>query len=169
MLATLQTEDSLGGLQRLPAALVERLLFSTTNVCIVAQRLLRRLCSACATPYVPTPLELQRLGYSHHDFQDVQLKISYGCPQCRFTGSQGRMGMFELFLLDEAVKEALIARKTAYHAHRIALDAPECTSLFEDGVVKAAKGLVSLQEVLRYLPRLAKPRSLRNLLRILGE
>lgn len=169
VLATLQTEDGIGGLQGLYAAQVEKLFLSSTNICLVAQRLLRKVCTACAEPYVLTPGELQRLGYMPHDFQEAQAKIGRGCPQCRFTGYQGRVGVFELLFLDEPVKEALLSKKTAYQVRRLGLEASGLASLFEDGIAKAARGLTSFQEVIRCLPRLSKPRPLRDLVRMLGE
>lgn len=169
VLATLQTEDSIGGLQGLHTSQVEKLFLSSTSVCLVAQRLLRQVCTACAEPYILTPWELQRLGYTPHDFQDARAKIGRGCTHCRFTGYQGRVGVFELLFLDEPVKEALLSKKTAYQVRRIGLESSGLASLFEDGVAKAAKGLTSFQEVIRFLPRLSKPRSLRDLVRVLGE
>ena len=67
------------------------------------------------------------------------------------------------------VKDALLARPTAHEIRRISLASSGLVTLLEDGIAKAARGLTSFQEVLYHLPRLSKPRPLRELRRLLGE
>jgi type IV pilus assembly protein PilB len=168
VLTTFHTEDSIGGLLRLLNMDIEAFLISSTVVCVVAQRLLRRLCPHCAETYVPTPLDLRRLGYGRDDLKGVELKLGRGCSYCRFTGYRGRVGVFELLVLNEMVKDALLGRKTSYEIRRISLETSGLITLIEDGLVKAARGETSLQEVLRHLPRLHKPRSIQELRRLIG-
>jgi type IV pilus assembly protein PilB len=92
-----------------------------------------------------------------------------GCSKCRFTGYKGRICIFELLVLNEAVKEAIVARKTSYEIRRLSTETSGLVTLLEDGVHKAARGMTSLQEVIRGLPRVAKPRPLRDIRRILGD
>ena len=169
VLTTFHTEDSIGGLLRLLNMNIEAFLISSTVVSVMAQRLLRRICSHCTEPYVPTPAELRRLGYTPQDVAGARFALGRGCPECRFTGYRGRICIFELLVLNEIVKEAIVARKTSYEIRRLSTETSGLVTLVEDGVHKAANGLTSLNEVIRGLPRVAKPRGLREIRRILGE
>jgi type IV pilus assembly protein PilB len=92
-----------------------------------------------------------------------------GCKECRFTGFKGRMAVFELLVLNETVKEAILNSKSSAEIRRLSMETTGLVTLFEDGLVKAAQGLVSVQEVLRDLPRISRPRPLQELRRILGN
>jgi type IV pilus assembly protein PilB len=168
VLTTFHTEDSIGGLIRLLNMEIEAFLISSTVVCVLAQRLLRKICPNCSEPYLPTPLELSRLGYGPQDIAGSSFGKGRGCAHCRFTGYRGRTGIFELLVLNELVKDAILANRTSYEIRRISTESSGLVSVLEDGVLKAANGLVSLEEVLRDLPRIGKPRPLVELRRILG-
>jgi type IV pilus assembly protein PilB len=169
VLTTFHTEDTVGGLLRLLNMGIEAFLVASTVTGMLAQRLLRRICPHCAAPYTPTPDEYRRLGYTHGDLAGANLQIGHGCPVCRFTGFTGRVGIFELLTLNDDVKEALLARKTVQEIRRLSIETSGLVTLFEDGIAKAARGEVSLPEVLRRLPRAVKPRPLHELRRLLGE
>jgi len=169
VLTTFHTEDTVGGLLRLLNMGVEAFLIASTITCMIAQRLLRRVCPQCAVTYTPTPEEYRRLGYTHGDLAGADLKIGRGCTACRFTGYKGRVGIFELLTLDDAVKEAVLARTTVQEIRRISIESAGLITLMEDGIAKAAQGKVALPEVMRRLPRTIKPRPLHELRRLLGE
>jgi type IV pilus assembly protein PilB len=169
VLTTFHTEDTVGGLLRLLTMGIEPFLVASTVTCIVAQRLLRRICSQCAAPYQPTPEEYRRLGYRHGDLGGAELQIGRGCSACRYTGYRGRVGIFELLLLDDQVKAAVMARHTAHDIRRASISGAGMITLLEDGIYKAARGRVALPEVIKRLPRLARPRPLPELRRLLGD
>jgi type IV pilus assembly protein PilB len=169
VLTTFHTEDSIGGLLRLMNMQIESFLISSTVVCVVAQRLLRLVCNDCGETYVPTPAEYSRLGYLAKDLAGAQFRLGRGCKACRFTGFKGRMAIFELLIMNEPVKEAIMLNKSSSEIRRLSMETSGMVSLFEDGLVKAANGLVSIQEVLRDLPRISRPRPLSELKRILGS
>jgi len=169
VLTTFHTEDSIGGLLRLLNMNIEAFLISSTVVSVVAQRLLRKVCPECAAPHAPSPAELRRLGYTPADVAGASFRAGRGCPHCRHTGYRGRVCVFELLVLNEAVKEAIVARKTSYEIRRLSTETSGLVTLLEDGVHKAARGITTLQEVIRGLPRVAKPRPLGPIRRILGE
>jgi type IV pilus assembly protein PilB len=169
VLTTFHTEDSIGGLIRLLNMNIEAFLISSTVVCVVAQRLLRKVCPHCAEVSFPTPVELRRLGYDGNKLTNVTFMVGRGCDRCRFTGYAGRTGVFELLILNERVKDAILARKTSYEIRRISLETSGLVTLLEDGILKASKGITTVHEVLRHLPRLHKPRPLQELRRLLGE
>jgi type IV pilus assembly protein PilB len=168
VLTTFHTEDAVGGLLRLLNMGIESFLIASTINCMLAQRLLRRICPQCTAPYVPTPDEYRRLGYTHGDLAGADLQIGRGCTACRFSGYKGRVGIFELLTLNDAVKEAVLARKMVQEIRRISIESSGLVTLMEDGIVKAAQGKVSLPEVMRRLPRTVKPRPLHELRRLLG-
>ena len=169
VLTTFHTEDSIGGLLRLLNMDIEAFLVSSTVVCVIAQRLLRRVCTACAEPYTPSALDMRRLGYEGSVLAGISFKVGAGCKCCRFTGYKGRVSAFELLVLNEMVKDAILSRKTSYEIRRISLETSGLVTLLEDGLVKAVRGDTSLQEVLHHLPRLHKPRPIADLRRLTGH
>ncbi len=168
VLTTFHTEDSIGGLIRLLNMNIEAFLISSTVVCIVAQRLLRKVCPKCAEPYTPTPLDLTRLGISAVDLQGANFRTGRGCKNCRFTGYRGRVAIFELLVMNEMVKNAILEHKSSYDIRKISIETSGMVTLMEDGLVKGAQGLVSISEIITDLPRLGKPRPLHELRRIMG-
>lgn len=167
VITTFHTEDSIGGLVRLLNMNIEAFLISSTVVSVMAQRLLRKVCSDCAVPYRPTPLDLQRLGYGPADIAQARFQKGQGCAQCQYTGYRGRVGIFELLILNEEIRNAIIEHRTSQEIRRISIDATGLTTLLEDGIVKAASGVTTIDELLRCLPRLQRPRPLPELQRLL--
>lgn len=168
VLSTFHTEDSIGGLIRLLNMNIEAFLISSTVICVVAQRLLRKICPKCREPYSPSPVDLHRLGYTTRDVSGINFSVGKGCPACRYTGYRGRVGIFELLVLNETVKDAILSRKTSYEIRKISVETSGLVTLLEDGLIKASLGETSLQEILRYLPRVTKPRAVHELSRFLG-
>ena len=113
-------------------------------------------------------VELRQLGYTMNDIQGFDFRAGRGCANCHFTGYSGRVGVFELLVLDELVKDAILSRKTSYEIRRISLESSGLVTLLEEGMVKSAMGATTIEEVLARLPRLTKPRPLRELKRLLG-
>jgi type IV pilus assembly protein PilB len=169
VLTTFHTEDSIGGLLRLLNMNIEAFLISSTVVSVVAQRLLRRVCPHCSEEQTPTPQQTRRLGYEVRELQGARFKVARSCKLCKFTGYMGRIAIFELLVLDEMIKDALIAHKTSYEIRRISADSTGLVTLLEDGILKALRGQTTFEEIIRQLPRLAKPRPLAELRRLLGE
>ncbi|MDD2899087.1 MAG: ATPase, T2SS/T4P/T4SS family [Desulfuromonadaceae bacterium] len=168
VLTTFHTEDSIGGLIRLMNMEIEAFLISSTVVCVVAQRLLRKICPECAEPYIPTPLDLSRLNLTVSDLVGAEFKIGRGCKACRFSGYRGRVGVFELLVMNEMVKNAILNKQSSYDIRKISIETSGMVTLLEDGLVKGARGEISLKEIITDLPRLGKPRSIAELRRILG-
>ena len=168
VLTTFHTEDTIGGLVRLLNMNIEAFLISSTVVSVVAQRLMRRVCESCAQPHRPTQVELRRLGCAPAALEGATFRIGRGCEACRGSGYRGRVAAFELLVLDAAVRDAILQRATSHEIRRIGRESSGLVSLFEDGLVRAARGETTIREVLRMLPRLDKPRPLAELARLLG-
>ncbi len=169
VLSTFHTEDSIGGLIRLLNMDIAPFLISSTVVSVVAQRLLRRVCPVCANEVKPTPRQLQRLGCSAADLHGAQFKKGRGCRECRQTGYKGRVGVFELLVLDEVVRDAILAQKTSYDIRKISIEHSGLVTLIEDGLLKAGRGTTSIDELIRCLPNLNPPRPLSEIRRLSGE
>jgi type IV pilus assembly protein PilB len=169
VLTTFHTEDSVGGLLRLMNMNIEAFLIASTVVCVLSQRLLRRICPECREPYLPTPTELRRIGYSNLELRGAEFSIGRGCAKCRYSGYRGRVGVFEMLILNELVKDAILSKKTSYEIRRISTESTGMVTLLESGLSKAAQGVVSLQDTVRLLPRIGKPRPIAEIRRLLGE
>jgi len=169
VLSTFHTEDSIGGLIRLLNMDIAPFLISSTIVSVLAQRLLRRVCGSCAAEVSPTPIQLQRLGVSATDLQGARFMKGRGCSDCKQTGYKGRVGVFELLVLNELVRDAILEQKTSYEIRQISIEHSGLITLLEDGLVKAAAGITSIEEILRCLPKLSSPRPLAEIRRLSGE
>ncbi|HVP29071.1 MAG TPA: GspE/PulE family protein [Myxococcota bacterium] len=166
--STFHTEDSIGGLLRLLNLEIEAFLVSSTVVSVVAQRLVRRLCDECAVDHVIDPRELRRLGYSPRDVTGARFRSPRGCGRCRYRGYRGRLGVFELLVMNEPVRDAILTRKSSGEIRRISTESTGLVTLLEDGLAKAAAGQTSLDEVFQNLPLLTRPRPLHELRRLTG-
>ncbi len=169
VLTTFHTEDSIGGLLRLLNMDIDAFLISSTVVCVVAQRLLRRVCDQCARPHELSPMDLLRIGCELEQLQGATFMKGLGCKHCRFTGYRKRVAAFEVLVLNEAVRDGLIQRKTSHQIRRLCTETTNLVTLFEDGLYKAAKGITTVDEIVRCLPRFQKPRSIGELERLLGK
>ena len=169
VLTTFHTEDSIGGLIRLLNMNIEAFLVSSTVVSVLAQRLLRKICPSCAEPYRPSLADIRRLGYNSNVNLGGKFLKGKGCSQCQYTGYKGRIGAFELLVLDESVREAIINQKTSQEIRKISIESTGLVTLLEDGIYKAAHGLTTIEELLRCLPRVQKPRTLEALKVSMGK
>ena len=168
VLTTFHTEGTIGGLLRLMNMDIETFLISSTVVSVLAQRLLRRVCSHCAQPYKPTPAELRKMGYSATDTTAGRFMHGKGCEHCRYSGYSGRVGIFELLVLNEDVKTAIRSAQSSSQIRRISMETSGLVTLLEDGIAKAALGQTTIAEVLKNLPRMEKPRPIPELFRLTG-
>ena len=167
VLTTFHTEDSVGGLIRLLNMSIEAFMISSTVVSVMSQRLLRKICPFCTTPYTPTSRELQRLGYSLNDVTGVQFQKGRGCSNCQNSGYKGRVGVYELLILDHLVRDAILQHKPSKELRQISTASAGLITLLEDGIHKAAEGITTIDELLRSLPRLQNPRPTAELRRLI--
>ncbi len=147
VLSTLHTNDAPGSLTRLVDMGVEPFLIASSVIGVLAQRLVRVICPKCKAPYRPPAEVARELRLP----EGSQLFRGGGCPSCKQTGYKGRIGIFELLPMTEAIK-TLVVSKAPAHAIRDAA-CPEgqagMRSLREDGVAKVLAGLTTMEEVLR--------------------
>lgn len=168
VITTFHTEDSIGGLVRLLNMNIEAFMISSTVVSVLAQRLLRKVCLKCAEEYKPTIQDLRRLRYTIKDIYGAKFIKGRGCSHCRHTGYRGRIACFELLVLDESVRNAILEKRTSHEIRRTSIENAGLVTLLEEGIVKAASGITTIEEVLHHTPRLLPPRPLMELKRLLG-
>ncbi|MFH2057470.1 MAG: ATPase, T2SS/T4P/T4SS family [Pseudomonadota bacterium] len=168
VLTTFHTEDSIGALVRLINMKVEPFLIASTINCVLAQRLARRICPHCAKKYTPGPGEMKLLGYQGGELSGGTFYKGDGCGHCRHSGYNGRVAVHEMLLPDEHVRDAVLRNSTSHELRTISIQSAGLVTLFENGIYKAAKGITTIEEVLRVLPRLVPPRPLSELKRLLG-
>jgi type IV pilus assembly protein PilB len=144
VLSTLHTNDSPSAPMRLVDMGIEPYLVAAAINCVIAQRLVRRLCTACRTPVrVPG----QSVGLSGGE---IEIFDSVGCSRCRHTGYRGRLGLYEVMDLTEEVASAIVARATSHEIARIAIS-QGMTTLRDDGFAKVRAGATTLVELGRVL------------------
>jgi type IV pilus assembly protein PilB len=153
VLSTLHTNDAPGALSRLTEMGVEPFLTASAVDCVIAQRLVRRLCDQCKEPYQPNLEMLERLGFPEHameNWKDITLHRATGCGRCNNTGYKGRLGLYEIMLVTEAVERLIVERKSADEIGRVAR-AEGMVSLREDGLERVLQGITSVEEISRVI------------------
>jgi len=145
--STLHTNDSFGSLTRLVEMGIEPFLVSSSILAVLAQRLVRRLCPECRSPYTPTTTELQRIGISAAGFAGHIYK-SAGCRACRNTGYRGRLAIQELMVMDDDIR-ALVMQNGDAATIRRSCQAKGMKLLRQDGAERVLAGETTIPELLR--------------------
>ncbi|MBN1126416.1 MAG: Flp pilus assembly complex ATPase component TadA [Sedimentisphaerales bacterium] len=144
--STLHTNDAAGAISRLLDFGVEPYLVSSSLIAVLAQRLVRRICPDCKTVHHPTKQELEEIGIQSAG--DATFYVGAGCDKCYETGYRGRIGIFELMLIGDDVREMVYRKESAGAIKKKALQLG-MTTLRMDGARKAMHGTTTVQEVLR--------------------
>ncbi len=153
VLSTLHTNDAPGALSRLTEMGVEPFLTASAVDCVIAQRLVRKVCEACREAYNPSREVLRQMGFANQSIEsrdDVIIYRAAGCPRCNNTGYKGRMGIYEIMLVSEAVERLIIERKSADEIGRVAR-AEGMFSLRQDGLERVLQGMTSIEEISRVI------------------
>ena len=145
--STLHTNDAPSAVARLVDIGVQPFLVASSVRAIMAQRLVRRLCLNCAQPGDLTETELRALNLEPGQLADLQVMKPVGCEECRQTGYKGRIGIFEIFVIDDNVRHMINNRKSTLRLRQRAR-ALGMRTLREDGVRKILAGLTSAEEVI---------------------
>ena len=144
--STLHTNDTLGAIPRLVDLGIPEYLVAATVEGVLAQRLVRRLCSQCLERYQPDPTHVAALA--GRTIAQESLMRGAGCSACRGTGFRGRIGIFELLVMNDALKDAVTKRLPRNEFREIAIGAGLAT-LRADGWAKVQAGLTTVEEVFR--------------------
>ncbi|MFQ5753762.1 MAG: GspE/PulE family protein, partial [bacterium] len=149
VLSTVHTNDAPGGLTRLTEMGVEPFLTASATIGIIAQRLVRKLCDNCKKQYTPKPSFLSKLRLPiarTHD--NIRFYRAQGCYNCKNTGYKGRHGIYEVMLVNDEIRDLTLKNVSSDLIKKAALKGGMC-SLRQDGLMKAMKGMTSLEEVFR--------------------
>jgi len=143
VLSTFHTNDAPSALTRLIEMGVEPFLVASSVTCIIAQRLVRRLCGECKEEYT-LPRELaQELGLK----EGLRIFRPKGCPTCKETGYKGRIGIFEILIMDDEIRE-MVMRKSPSDLIRKVAKEKGMAEMKEDALRKVSLGITSLEEAL---------------------
>ncbi|MGH7646490.1 MAG: GspE/PulE family protein [Gemmatimonadaceae bacterium] len=144
--STLHTNDALGAIPRLVDLGVPSYLVAATLEAVMAQRLVRRICPSCSEPVDAAAAPTTRL--LPPSLRDATLMRGAGCAECRGTGYSGRLGVFEIVALNDAMRDA-VARGAPRGELATLAEAGGWRALVEDGWTKVGLGLTTVEEVLR--------------------
>lgn len=145
--STLHTNDAPGAVSRLVDIGVKPFLIASSLRAVMAQRLVRKICTHCAEPYQPSEAELQALNLKESQIVEAQFKKGRGCARCRGTGFKGRMGIFEILMINDELRnminDKLPSSIIRQRAHELGM-----RTLREDGIRKVLSGLTTPEEVI---------------------
>jgi type IV pilus assembly protein PilB len=149
VLSTLHTNDAPSTMNRLLNMGVEPFLVSSSVNLIVAQRLVRVICPFCKTEVENCPPEaLREVGFSPKELKHLAVYHGKGCDECANTGYRGRIALYEVLPVDDAIREMVIRRASGTELRRHAI-ASGMKTLRESGLDKVRGGLTTIEEVLR--------------------
>jgi type IV pilus assembly protein PilB len=146
--STLHTNDAPSAVTRLIDIGVKPFLVASSTRCLMAQRLVRKICKQCAAPCLPTEAEMRTLGIDPASVQAATFQKGKGCSNCSNTGYRGRFGIFEIFVIDDEARK-LIYEKVPSSVLRARAREMGMRTLREDGVRKTQAGLTTPDEVIR--------------------
>ncbi|NQT55193.1 MAG: type II secretion system ATPase GspE [Desulfobacteraceae bacterium] len=146
--STLHTNDSASAVTRLINMGIEPYLITSSVIAILAQRLVRIICDNCKEEYTPSVESLQHIGITAEMAAGKKIYRVKGCPSCLDTGYRGRIGIFELMILDDTVRSQILRTSDAKAIRHTAIE-QGMTTLLQDGAQKVLKGITTIEEVFR--------------------
>lgn len=149
VLSTLHTNDAPGAVTRLIDMGLEPFLISASLEAILAQRLVRRICPGCRTAYEPGQELIDMLDVDPLEIADKDFYYGEGCPECSNTGYRGRIGLFEMIIVSDALRELINQRAPTLAIKQKALE-QGMRSLRDDGLRAIFDGNSTIEEVLKY-------------------
>tara|TARA_R110002126_G_scaffold23750_19_gene83024 strand:- start:53 stop:1714 length:1662 start_codon:yes stop_codon:yes gene_type:complete len=147
--STLHTNDAPSALTRLVDLGVKPFLVSASVQAVLAQRLVRRLCSECGKEYTPDEAELAAIGMTSNSLGDRRLKGPGGCTACEGTGYRGRVALYETLTMNSALRDMTFRGESLEDVRDAALASGSLRPILIDGARKVAEGTTSVAEVLR--------------------
>jgi type II secretion system protein E len=144
--STLHTNDAAGAVTRLIDMGIEPFLVSSSLEAVIAQRLVRTICPSCKEQYKPDVEMLRGVAFPEDKLPATKFYRGRGCDECRFTGYRGRKGIFEIMVMNEAMRPLIIER-TSSSTLKQAACAKGMRTLREDGWAKVCAGITTIEEV----------------------
>lgn len=151
VLSTIHTGHAVDAVTRLMDLGVAPFLVGSALLGVVAQRLVRRVCSECSVVAQPVEEDWLRIGIAPMELGDLVRRVGAGCPACEYVGYRGRVGIFEVMRVDERLREAVHEAVTDRELWSIAR-AAGLRTLLEDALDKVSAGHTTLEEIARVVP-----------------
>jgi type IV pilus assembly protein PilB len=148
VLSTLHTNDAPSTINRLMNMGIEPFLVATSVQLIAAQRLVRRICTNCQEVVDIAPQALINLGYKKEEIGTFKVMKGRGCEKCNNTGYKGRVGLVEVMIIDDEIRELILSGGTAIDIKRKAAEGG-MISLRRSGLIKIKDGVTTIEEVVR--------------------
>jgi len=149
LLSTMHTNDAPSSVTRLLDLGIEPFMIAASLIGVLAQRLVRKVCPRCAIDRAPAAELLEKIPASL--LREPTWKVGQGCPECGQSGYRGRAPVHEFMLVNDELRDRM-AHGAAEHELRATARRAGMRTLMEDGVIKAASGLTTLEEILRVIP-----------------
>jgi type IV pilus assembly protein PilB len=146
--STLHTNDAPSAVTRLTDIGVQPFLVASSVMGVMAQRLLRKVCPKCKQRYEPSPALLKSLGLRPEIVKKANFMKGKGCTHCGKSGYRGRLGIYEMMVMSSTIREMTFKGEPTMNLRKVARKEGMRT-LFEDGMIKAIKGITTIEEVLR--------------------
>jgi type IV pilus assembly protein PilB len=127
---------------------IEPFLVATSVNCIAAQRLVRRICTHCPEDLETPPQTLIQVGFAPDEVKSLRVKRGRGCERCNNTGYKGRVGLFEVLLFSDEIRDMILSGASSIELKRKAIE-EGMVSLRMSGLQKIREGATTLEEVLR--------------------
>ena len=147
--STLHTNDSAGAVTRMVDLGVEPYLVSSSLIAVIAQRLVRVICTHCKEPYDPLESELKTLGVAREDLPHGHLHRGRGCDACLGRGLYDRTAIYEILTVNEDIRDHIISRTSASLIKQNAVESGHLRTLRMDGAGKVLEGQTTMEEVFR--------------------
>ena len=148
VLSTLHTNDAPSAVSRLMNMGIEPFLVATSVHLVVAQRLVRRICSFCKEPVDVPPAALINAGFREQEVRSLRLFRGTGCDRCNKTGYKGRVGLYEVMEIGDELREMILSGASAYELRQRAIELG-MISLRGSGLQKIRGGMTTIEEVIR--------------------
>jgi type IV pilus assembly protein PilB len=145
---TLHTNDAPSSIARLLDLGVEPYLVTATLEGIIAQRLVRRICEACKTPFDPTDAQLRELGLTPEDVRGKKFHYGRGCNSCNNTGYRGRIALFEIMKFNDEIRD-LVMNHASTSVLRVAAQKAGMRLLRDNGLAEVYDGVTTIDEIVK--------------------
>jgi type IV pilus assembly protein PilB len=150
--STLHTNDAPGAITRMIDMGVPAYLVASSVIAVLAQRLVRVNCTKCKQPYQPLDTQIESAGITPEMLQGATFMKGRGCGHCTKSGYKGRLGIFELMIMTNKIREMAFQGAATQEIRRAAVS-QGMRIMFDDGIAKALRGITTLDEVFRVSKR----------------
>jgi len=150
--STLHTNDAPGAITRMIDMGVPAYLVSSSVIAVLAQRLVRVICTKCKAPFTPPDSVLDAAGITSEMAAGASFSKGRGCNHCSKSGYRGRLGIFELMTMSSRIRELAFEGAPTQQIRKAAI-AQGMTTLYSDGILKVLKGITTIEEVFRVAKR----------------